>query len=227
MSDDERGARTGHRHAYWRGVGLTCVDVAFLTVTSLALRFIFGHFQWFQRFDVRQSFWAELTATWFAFIPYLLFFRRRKARLAEQAAFREDFRQGRVRRMSLVSRSAVILVSLALVLTGSLIQGPYGLVCLVLGVPALLLFAVEEFNIILRPGDSVITDRHDELLAFFKARTLQVGYSIAILSLITVYLVSLLASRYVSVLLPIVLTISLLAPSLLYNRLDRRAGIDE
>ena len=73
----------------------------------------------------------------------------------------------------------------------------------------------------------MLTDRHDELLAFFRARTLQVGYSVAILSLVTVYLVSLFASQYVSVLLPIVLTISLLAPSLFYNRLDRRAETDE
>jgi len=53
------------------------------------------------------------------------------------------------------------------------------------------------------------------------------GYSIAILSLLTLYLISLFASRYVGVLLPIVLTISLLSPSFLYSRLDRRAAIDE
>jgi len=64
-------------------------------------------------------------------------------------------------------------------------------------------------------------------LRFFMARTLQMGYSIAILSLLTLYLISLFASRYVGVLLPIVLTISLLSPSFLYSRLDRRAAIDE
>jgi hypothetical protein len=226
MSDDESGGRSGHRSGYWRGVGFAWVDLVLVTAASLALRFILGHFLWFQRFDARHNFWAELTPIWMACLTFPLFFRR-KARLAEQAAFREDLRQGRVKRMSLASRSAVMLVSLGLVVTGSLIQGPSEAVCLVLGVPALLLFAAEELNIILRPGDSVLTDRHDELLAFFRARTLQVGYSVAIFSLITVYLVSLLASRYVSALLPIVLTISLLAPSLFYNRLDRRAGIDE
>ena len=226
MSDDESGSRARHRLGYWRDVGFTWIDVALAAAASLALRFIFGHFLWFQRFDARHNFWAELTPIWVVCISFPLFFRR-KARLAEQAAFREDLRQGRVKRMSLASRSAVMLVSLALVVMGSLTQGPYESICLVLGVPALLLFAAEEFNIILRPGDSVLTDRHDELLAFFRARTLQVGYSVAILSLVTVYLVSLLASRYVSVLLPIVLTISLLAPSLFYNRLDRRAGTDE
>ena len=226
MSDDASGSRVRDRHSYWRGVGFTWVDLALVTAASVALRFVLGHFPWFQTFEARHTFWADLIPIWVVCIALPLFFRR-KARLAEQAAFREDLREGRVKRMSLASRSAVMLVSLALVVTASFIQGPYEAVCLVLGVPVLLLFAAEELNIILRPGDSVLTDRHDELLAFFRARTLQVGYSVAILSLVTVYLVSLFASQYVSVLLPIVLTISLLAPSLFYNRLDRRAETDE
>jgi hypothetical protein len=224
--DESGGARARHRHNYWKGVGSTWIDLALVTAASLALRFILRNFIWFQRFEANHNFYAELMPIWVVCIALPVFFRR-KARLAEQAAFTEDLRQGRVKRMSLASRSAVMLVSLALVVTASFIPGPYEAVCLMLGVPLLLLFAAEELNIILRPGDSVLTDRHDELLAFFRARTLQVGYSVAILSLVTVYLVSLLASRYVSVLLPILLTISLLAPSFFYNRLDRRAAIDE
>jgi hypothetical protein len=90
-----------------------------------------------------------------------------------------------------------------------------------------MLFAMEELVIILRPGNFVFPDPHDELLAFFRARTLQVGYSIAILSLATLYLVSLFATRYLAPLLPIMLAISLLAPSFFYSRLDRRAGANE
>jgi hypothetical protein len=227
MSDADGEGTTAQPNRYWSDVGFAWLELALYTGVILALRFVvLPHFIWFQRFDSSHNFWAELTPVWVVCIVFQLFFRR-KARLADLAAYRHDLRQRRVRRISLTSRSTVMLTSLGLVVTGSLIQAPDSAVCLMIGVPMLLLFAVEELNIILRPGDSVFTDRHDELLAFFRARTLQVGYSIAILSLLTLYLVSLFASRYVGVLLPIVLTISLLAPSFLYRRLDRRAEADE
>jgi O-antigen ligase len=70
-------------------------------------------------------------------------------------------------------------------------------------------------------------DPHDELLKFFKARTLQVGYSTAIFALAALYIVSLSGSRYVAILLPLALAISLLVPAFVYRRLDRRAGADE
>jgi hypothetical protein len=154
-----------------------------------------------------------------------LYIFRRKQRSAEQLRFREDLRAGRVQRISLATRCAVMLASLGLVVTGSLVED--GTIFLMLGGPVLFLFAVEEFNIIMRPGDSVLTNPRDELLAFFKARSLQLGYSIAILSLAVLCLVGLFATRYVGVLLPVALTVSLLAPSLLYSRLDRRAGAAE
>jgi hypothetical protein len=118
-----------------------------------------------------------------------------------------------------------MLTSLSMVVGGSLAED--GTPFLMLGGPVLLLFAVEELNIILRPGNSVLTNPRDELLVFFKARSLQVGYSIAILSMAILYFVSLFATRYVGALLPVGLTITLLAPSLFYSRLDRRAGADE
>jgi len=120
-----------------------------------------------------------------------------------------------------------MLIALTLVVASAFIQNSYGRACLLLGVPVLMLFAMEELIIILRPGNFVFPDPHDELLAFFRARTLQVGYSIAILSLATLYLVSLFAPRYLAPLLPIMLVISLLAPSFFYSRLDRRAGANE
>jgi hypothetical protein len=227
MSNDDGEGVALHRNSYWRDIGFAWLDLAVCTTVILALRFlVLQHFIWFQRFAASHEFWAQIIPTWVIVCIFFAFFRR-KSRLAEAAGFREDFRQGRVKRMSLASRSAIMLIALGLVLSGSLIQGPYSAVCLVLGVPVLLLFAVEELNILLRPGEAVRTDRHDELLAFFRARTLQLGYTVAILSLVTLYLISLFASRYVSVMLPILLTISLLAPSFLFRRLDRRAAIDE
>lgn len=218
---------TLHRSTYWKDIGFAWLDLALCTATILALRFlVLQHFIWFQRFNAVHGFWAQIIPTWIVVCIFSAFFRR-KARRAEAAAFREDLRQGRVMRISLASRSAIMLAALGLVVSGSLIQGPYSAVCIVLGVPVLLLFAVEELNILLRPGESVRTDRHDELVAFFRARSLQVGYTTAILSLVTLYLVSLFADRYVGVLLPILLTSSLLVPSFLYRQLDRRAAIDE
>jgi hypothetical protein len=227
MRNEDGGGTRTHRSNYWREIGFAWLDLALCTSVILAVQFlVLRHFLWFQRFEASHGFWAQLIPTWVVVCIFFVFFRR-KARLAEAAAFREDFRQGRVKRMSLASRSATMLIALGLVVSGSLIPGPYSALCLVLGVPVLLLFGVEELNILLRPGESVRTDRHDELLAFFRARALQLGYSLAILSLVTLYLISLFAGRFVGVLLPIVLTISLLAPSFLYSRLDRRAAIDE
>lgn len=228
MSDENGEKRTAPHGRYWRDIGFAWLTLALCTAASWVLRFVvLARFEWFVRFDASHRFWAELIPIWVAVFTVGYLFRR-NARVAEHVAFVEDLREGRVKRMSLPSRSGVMLVCLGLVITGSLLQGPYAKVCIVLGVPVLLLFAVEELNIILRPGDTVsLTDQRDELLAFFKGRTLQLGYSIAILSLLTLYLASLLASQYVRVLLPILLTISLLAPSFLYHRLDRLAGADE
>jgi hypothetical protein len=227
MSEEGGERITAQRNSYWREIGFNWLYLVLSLAVLLVLRYILLRLSWFQRFEVSHQFWAEMTPIWIVCLLFSLFFRR-KARRAEAAAFSADLRQGRVKRMSLPSRSAVMLTSLGLVVAGSLLQGPYRAGCLVLGAPVLLLFALEELNIILRPGDSVsLSDRQDELVAFFRARTLQVGYCVAILSLFTLYLVSLFASQFVLVLLPVVLTISLLAPSLLYSRLDRRAEADE
>jgi hypothetical protein len=155
----------------------------------------------------------------------IIFIFRRRQRIKDQLRFREDLRAGRVKRMSLAMRRSVMLISLSMVVDGSSTED--GTIFLMLGGPVLLLFSIEEINIILRPGNAVLTNPRDELLAFFKARSLQVGYSIAILSMAVLCFVGLFATRYVGALLPVGLTISVLAPSLFYSRLDRRAGADE
>jgi hypothetical protein len=227
MSNRDAEGVAAQRSSYWRQIAFAWLDLALCTTIILALRFlVLQHFVWFQRFNAEHTFWAQLMPTWAVGCIFFALFRR-KARLAEAAGFREDLRQGRVKRISLAARSAIMLTALGLVVSGALIHGPRSTLCFVLGVPVLLLFALEELNILLRPGDSVRTDRHDELLAFFRARTLQLGYTIAILSLVTLYVTSLFAGQFVMVLLPILLTISLLAPSFLYRQLDRRAAIDE
>ena len=199
------------------------ITVALMMLFAALVQFSFSHLAWFQRLEERHGFWTQLLFVW-AGLPIMFVFRRRQ-RITDQLRFREDLRAGRVKRMSVTTRCVVMLTSLAVVVIGSLVED--GTIFLMLGGPVLLLFAVEELNIILRPGSSVRTNPGDELLAFFKARSLQVGYSIAILSMMALCLVSLFATRYVGALLPVGLTLSLLAPSLFYSRLDRRAGADE
>ena len=223
MSDEHTCHAQSRRALAWDHPVSILITVALMTLFGVLVQFSFAHLPWFQRFEERHGFWTQLLFAW-ASIPIMFIFRRRR-RIMDQLRFREDLRAGRVMRMSLATRCAVMLIALGMVVGGSLIE--HGTLLLMLGGPVLLLFAVEEFNIILRPGNSVLTNPRDELLAFFKARSLQVGYAFAILSMAVLCLVSLFATRYVGALLPVGLTISLLAPSLFYSRLDRQAGSDE
>jgi hypothetical protein len=52
---------------------------------------------------------------------------------------------------------------------------------------------------------------------------LKVGYVAAILALAALYLTSLFASAYLGLIVPIALTICLLVPGFIYDRLDRQA----
>ncbi len=222
MSDEHTDHTQSRPALAWDHPVSILITVALMSVFGLLVQFGFAHLPWFQRFQERHGFWTQLLFAWVS-IPLIFIFRRRQ-RLTDQLRFREDLRAGRVMRMSLAMRCAVMLIALVMVVSGSLIE--HGTLLLMLGGPVLLLFAVEEFNIILRPGNSVVTDPRDELLAFFKARSMQVGYAIAILSMAILCLVSVFATRYVGALMPVGLTLSLLAPSLCYSRLDRRAGSD-
>jgi hypothetical protein len=181
-------------------------------------------------FEARHGDWAEILFICTALIvlksAYLRIFRQSQL-LAEIKAAREQLEQGRLKRMPLSVRSAFLLCMLSLVSLGWYAREPYGARILVIAVPLFLLFAAMEFGAVVRPGDSVLPDPQDELLLFFRARMLQVGYVTAILALVGLYLVSLFANAYVGLLLPVVLTISLLTPAFIYSRLNRQAGPDE
>ena len=223
MSDEHTDGAPSQRTLTWDHPISTLMAVALMMLFGALVQFSFAHLSWFQRLEERHGFWTQLLFAW-ASLPIIFIFRRRQ-RIKDQLRFREDLRAGRVKRMSLATRCTVMLISLSMVVGGSLTED--GTIFLMLGGPVLLLFAIEELNIILRPGNTVLTNPRDELLAFFKARSLQVGYSIAILSMTVLCFVSLFATRYVGALLPVGLTISVLAPSLFFSRLDRRAGADE
>jgi hypothetical protein len=198
---------------------LMAVAVAIGEITWFGLR----HFPWFADFEDRHNFWATFLCYW-AIYPAMYLFRR-KRRFADQRQFRADVRAGRLRRPSLALRGTVMLLALGLVVAAPLVENAWPL--LIIGVPVLLVFAAEEVNIILRPGEMVRTDPHDELLAFFRQRTLQVGYSVAIASIATLFVVSQFASQYLRELLPVALVVSLLVPAFYYTRLDRQAAADE
>ena len=145
---------------------------------------------------------------------------RRSEQRAEFASRREALLQGRVQRMPLAMRCIFLLGALALVSVGWF---PIGTRILAIAVPLFLLFAVMEFNGIIYPGETLHPDPHDELLLFFRAQMLKVGYVTAILALTALYVASLFALPYVGLLLPIALTVSLLVPAFVYRRLDRQA----
>jgi hypothetical protein len=180
-------------------------------------------------FEARHDTWPEFVAAGVLLMlvrsAYLHFFRRQENR-AELAALRADILSGRMKRMSLAARCVALLLALTLLVGGTL-MGPGGKGLLIIGVPMFLLFGAAELNVVLHPGDSVLPDPHDELLLFFKARTLQVGYCTAILSLAVLYIVSLFGTRYLGLLVAVVLALSLMVPAFAYRRLDRRAGPDE
>jgi hypothetical protein len=180
-------------------------------------------------FDARHGAWADFVAVavllGLAKTVYTFVVRREKTR-AEMTALRADIVSGRLKRMSLAKRCTALLLALALVVGGSL-MGPPGKGLLVVGVPLFLLLAASEVTVVLHPGDALLPDPHDELLMFFKARTLQVGYVTAILSLAALYVVSLFGTRHLGMLVAVVLAVSLLVPAFAYRRLDRLAGPNE
>jgi len=211
--------------AKWIEIVLLAVAICLVALYAPFAR-LFG----FEGFEQRNGLWPEfvITATLSAVVKSLYgwLFRREQER-AERTALREAIVSGRMKRMSLAGRSVFMLFAVALVVGGSLIRGPDGPRLLVIGVPMLLLLAAAELMTVLHPGDAVLPDPHDELLTFFKSRMLAVGYTVAVLSLAALYVVSLFAVRYVETLLPVVLALSVLVPGLVYRRLDRRAGADE
>jgi hypothetical protein len=180
-------------------------------------------------FEARHGAWPEFVAAGVLLVlvrtAYLRFFRRAQTR-EEIAALREDIRSGRMKRMSLAARCVWLLLALGL-LSGGTLMGPGGQGLLVIGVPMFLLFVAAELAVVLYPGNSLMPDPHDELLMFFKAKMLQVGYCTAILSLAVLYVVSLFGTRYLGLLVAVVLALSLMVPAFAYRQLDRRAGPDE
>ncbi|HEX5460491.1 MAG TPA: hypothetical protein VFX20_11025 [Steroidobacteraceae bacterium] len=156
---------------------------------------------------------------------YLHFFRRGEW-AADQAAFRGALRQGRVKRMPLWARWLFILCFLGLIILGWTAPPPHRTRLLALGVPLFLLFCAVELNLVVHPGETLLPDPRDELLAFFKSRMLQAGYVAAIAALVALYLVYLFVPAYIGLVLPLVLAACLLVPSLVYIRLDRRAAAD-
>jgi hypothetical protein len=226
MNDERESRRSMRRRWTLRNVLNIAIQVSWLWA-----------FIWYQplahlglaSFEARHGLLPEIVAASVLSVlvksAYLHFFRREETR-AEHAALRADIRSGRMKRMPLAARCVVLFLTLAMVIGGTLL-GPAGKGLLIIGVPMFLLFAAAELAVVLYPGNSLLPDPHDELLLFFKARTLQVGYVTAILSLAVLYVISLFGTHYLGLFVAVVLALSLMVPAFAYRRLDRRAGPDE
>jgi hypothetical protein len=212
---------------HWRGLTRWANTAATIVAVWLVMYFKpFAYLFGLQAFERRHGHWAEISILLAVLIVskaiYLWGFRRSE-QLAELAAVKDDLRQGRLKRMPLAARCAFLLATLGLVCIGWYAPEPHSTKILALAVPLFLLFAAIELSTVLRPGDLVLPNPRDELLMFFRARMLKAGYVTAIAALVGLYLTSLFATQYVGLLLPIVLTVSLLVPALVYHRLDQQA----
>jgi hypothetical protein len=210
---------------------ITLLGWIWLTITSAAYVLVvyyrpFANLLGIEAFEVHHGVWPEVAILCGTLIVlkavYLRIFRRSEQR-AEFASLKEALLQGRVQRMSLATRCIFLLGALALVSVGWFAREPIGTRILALAVPLFLIFAAVELNFSIQPGETLLPDPHDELLLFFRARMLKVGYVTAILALTALYVASLFASPYMGLLVPIALTISLLVPAFVYRRLDRQA----
>lgn len=197
----------------------------------LVLRYApFAHVFGFEAFEARHGGYmldvSVYNAVWIVGQSIYLYLFRRKQMAAESAAFRDDLRHGRVKRMSFAARWLFILFTLGLVVLGWIAPEPHRRYILAVGLPLFLLFCAIELNFIVHPGEAVFPNPRDELLTFFKARMLQAGYITSIAALVVLYLTYIFTPMYVGLLLPAILTVCLLVPTLVYIRLDRQAGSD-
>jgi hypothetical protein len=224
MSDRDDALRESGPSAV-KVAAIAAVQVVLVVLICGMLRVVLEHAAWYRSFEERHDFWAFAIPTWVVIVLTTLMFQR--VQRSDWEAYRHDLRRGRVKRMSFAARASALLIALALVVAGELVPSSIRAACLLLGVPLLLFFGLQELVIILRPGDFVFPNPRDELLAFFRARTLQAGYGVASLSLAALLILGLVAPHYVALVLPILLTVTVLTPSFLFNRLDRQAGADE
>lgn len=215
--------RHPHKWGPWAETSLL-VTGALIVLRYTPFARLFG----FESFEARHGgymldFYVYMAASLVGKSIYLYFFCRRQG-AAKLGSFKDALRHGRVKRMSFVSRWLFILCTLALVILGWSAPEPHRKHILTIAVPLFLLFCAVELNCVVHPGETVMPNSNDELLAFFKARMLQAGYIAAIAALVVLYLTYLFAPTYVGLLLPAVLTACLFVPGLVYNRLDHQAG---
>lgn len=147
---------------------------------------------------------------------------------AEYHAAVAALRARQVERASLLTRCVIQLVVLGVVTLGWVDHQQngnwWGLLAFV---PVFIVFALAELSVTLRPGDRLIPDPHDELMQFFRARMLRAGYLSALACMLVVFLASLIAPRYASLLVLVALSVTLLVPGFSYARLDREAAAGE
>ncbi|MGH8290079.1 MAG: helix-turn-helix transcriptional regulator [Steroidobacteraceae bacterium] len=92
---------------------------------------------------------------------------------AEVAAAKGAVAHGRMKRVWLTARWLFILCTLAMVILGWTVPERHRMDILAISVPLFLLFCAVELNFIVHSGETLLSDRRDELLAFFRSRMLR------------------------------------------------------
>ena len=151
---------------------------------------------------------------------------RKEQRNAERERLRADLLNGRILRMPFAARIGGLLVSLVLAFGGALLRqvghavepSMFWIVW-----AAFLFFVLQETACLLAPGEALLPDPNDELLAFFRGRVLKAGFSAAVASLATVSLLACFLPVAVAPALPVCLAASVLLPACLLRRFEHEA----
>ncbi len=152
-------------------------------------------------------------------------YRRNQSR-ADKEQLRADLLNGRLKRISFGSRVFGLLGCLTLVVCGETFRHAgrtTDTTLLLLAWMAFLFFILQETVMLIKPGESLLPDPNDELLAFLRGRALAVGFAAAILGLVAMSLLALLRSDLLALVMPVCLTVSVLVPAWRLHRLEKEA----
>lgn len=153
---------------------------------------------------------------------------RRQQLQDEKQKLRTDLLAGHLQRMSFTARTIGTFVSLLLVLLGEWSwyhNARASIPFLSISGVLFLFFVLQEVSILLVPGNSLLPNRNDELLSFFSARVLRIGFAFAIAGLTVMSLLALFRPSVLAPILPIWLALSVFLPALRLNRYEHEADV--
>lgn len=156
---------------------------------------------------------------------WLRVFRKEQSRI-DRERLRADLLEGRILRMPFAARIGGLLASIVLAFGGMLLRQTGHVI-----EPAIfwtvwagfLFFVLQETAFVLVPGEALVPEPDDELLAFLRGRVLKVGFATVVLSLCTISLLAIVLPIAVATVMPICLLASVFLPACLLRRLEYEA----